>query len=1385
MKNRILQLFLLFQAISSEISPKDIQAVINDREIVHKASNIQNFKSTIINPIFGYLAKITGTIEKLRLFGPETTFSRDDTNSRVYVKDKSDDPIVKLLIKLFPSSSGNLNHFSGATSNFARNFCDDLSAYDNQQSSNDKNILPGPIEFLSDMFIFVLRCNYNTTSGKPQYNAKSLNSNFDDVKKIIIRGEKSKTFGDNTKLLTLLSIQAFATSVFCKNEHLKMYLSAITEQIKDTDVEELSKLTFEYSGNTAFLEEICDIEKILELFPYSKIHRPALNEQVNVYNRSLGLFIRESFSDCVDILLLNICNCILFNPETKRYDVSHLNPDLELSKFYKKHSESFTVTPEIRRDWSKVVQCLEGFDKQFFNNGSKSCSDTDLSKYNTHLIVYHRPDNNEIKSGIINMINVLRKIFDLPNPDNFWKVQKIDKNEQKLIEKEIIQQFETFHDQVLSELKSKKFEKFPNIISISTQFSNFKKLFLEKLKDIILELQTSKDRNPGVHQESDIDIGEIMLEISTFLEQGLEKIKLDVNMDKTIANYIENIQNQLKEKFLNYLAFLETKNRLKLPFINQKILQLFDEIKPDFLKNERFSIQIENLEEFDSKNRIDYKGTFNLVFKPKNGVEIVMEVSHLSNHGSMNVTKHQIDNDRNRDYGTFKNPIISSLFSKYIELSLGTNGNILDINQNNLNENQKKRENLAFNDINQLVDHFYLQEAITFDKNKKSFLHSILNLYHSNRENKFIKNLSSTILSTINFDESDENSKKDFMPYMVLEENLAPNRFVNCFVRTAALDRQKYEKIMELWKEQLLKIDLSKILITLGQTESRNIKFIFDKFLELDKGIKDISIKVLTNTIKLDEIIENLKNFKNLEGLGIFYLNEQPSRINNQNDIKNVEIIQTKFKKLRLENIPRNSNFYSNLIALILNNKDHLNELSLRNINLESLLLKKGQLEDVLSQMKNLEIVDISGPNNFTDIEKFQSFLSFISTENNNIKDLNLSNNEVKNSKNKIFSNERNDSPAAYLKKFKKLEKLNLSKNELDNQNFIHFEEALQYNENLQELDLSYNEFSMIPFDKGQNKFEKLTKLDISDNSRLKIYTKDLEEFGARLALFPQLCELRMSKIQLFEYLSSAQNIQELLDLILGIENLAILNLSDNHLPSNTEIKFNFKNPRNIKELVLSNMNLVKDHFGNDFKSLSSLSETIEKLDISNNKISEDCVELLEKLKSFTKLKLVNISKNHIPINQKNDLVLKIDEMKKQNKSRVIVFNSLNEIFEAENYDPNKSESFSDSHSNQNSFSVYTTEDDIQTKNFEDLFCPASDTFSSSANGLNISTISNRFFRSSSTQDSNDFDSEKENEFAEFGDKSVPLNSSFIDNEGSHSSENDNLLDISSIHDEE
>ncbi|KAM0680147.1 hypothetical protein GINT2_001530 [Glugoides intestinalis] len=233
-------------------------------------------------------------------------------------------------------------------------------------------------------------------------------SAFEDLGKTMSEALKNKK-SLNPQLLLPMIIHEFVKSAF-SIEELKEYMQKSLIKIKEklsvgnVSFDELKAIDAQLNWGAALTK----IYRETNTFPYSKFNLPVSNISIPSYIRGKdgeeGYFDEKRlYADCADVAIMQLCNCLLFNPKDKICELSHLgNAKLEpeLEDFYKTHSNPFaSTTLEKRKDWSKVVQ------------DRRDLTLPDNNDFQTHRIIYNRDNRNEIKSDFINMMSVIALIF--------------------------------------------------------------------------------------------------------------------------------------------------------------------------------------------------------------------------------------------------------------------------------------------------------------------------------------------------------------------------------------------------------------------------------------------------------------------------------------------------------------------------------------------------------------------------------------------------------------------------------------------------------------------------------------------------------------------------------------------------------------------------------------------------------------------------------------------------------------------------------------------------------------------------------------------------------------------------------------------------------------
>src|SRR3990167_3157304 len=305
------------------------------------------------SPTLGMAALETGLVENIRFFGP-FTHKFDAEGQRAYHKDTSTDPLWKIVKILFPSTGGALTTDSGANTNLGR------------YVKNPK-VIAILLQFTDDVRIGK-KHNIDTV-------AKSIQDSIQEEEK-----EKSLF----PKYTTEQIIEAFFVYKFDKQKDIQTLIEALPETMIDKDVT-FSKgedpLTEKDVMGTIEKTTPYDLDDIFTLgirdifyspTPYHEGVTPLSNGTCKVYNRATNTFDeKKTFADCGEITARHLANLILFNPETRAFDLTTIKAAQEKYKeatpqfkriqnfieFYEQQSPGLANAGDIdiRSSWNRVI----------------------------------------------------------------------------------------------------------------------------------------------------------------------------------------------------------------------------------------------------------------------------------------------------------------------------------------------------------------------------------------------------------------------------------------------------------------------------------------------------------------------------------------------------------------------------------------------------------------------------------------------------------------------------------------------------------------------------------------------------------------------------------------------------------------------------------------------------------------------------------------------------------------------------------------------------------------------------------------------------------------------------------------------------------------------
>ncbi|MBS1988509.1 leucine-rich repeat domain-containing protein [Candidatus Dependentiae bacterium] len=167
------------------------------------------------------------------------------------------------------------------------------------------------------------------------------------------------------------------------------------------------------SPDQATLDDLWVIQNrdlIDAVIPYARQCVPVNNGLACGYDRvNNQLLENRTYPDCTETTIRHLCNLVLYNKQTKHWDVEHALKKISdvqtydnLEAFYQiqKPEQANSGEAAVRNAWSKVVNNLDGnirYNKKFLPPSIKNDNDHD----------------NEISSGLVNIMRLLNIVFEL------------------------------------------------------------------------------------------------------------------------------------------------------------------------------------------------------------------------------------------------------------------------------------------------------------------------------------------------------------------------------------------------------------------------------------------------------------------------------------------------------------------------------------------------------------------------------------------------------------------------------------------------------------------------------------------------------------------------------------------------------------------------------------------------------------------------------------------------------------------------------------------------------------------------------------------------------------------------------------------------------------
>jgi len=255
--------------------------------------------------------------------------------------------------------------------------------------------------------------------------------------KIVINEVRKSIEQENDSLAPKHTIEQVITGFFCEQFNdrgdMKAFLEKLDKDIVDENevaafdvndslsLENVKSISERPDGNLSQEEihALANASMFVSPVPYKPGDKPVSNSAAQKYDRKNDVLLGETIAECVEMAGRHWSNLLLFNQETRQFDLSHIKKVAKVDNLYFNNFEVFyrNQSPDkandgsssIRSAWNKVVADLNAFD--------------DAIKIN------YMKGNNELDAGFINFIKTFQKIFDL-KLDELPILNNFDSNKQ-------------------------------------------------------------------------------------------------------------------------------------------------------------------------------------------------------------------------------------------------------------------------------------------------------------------------------------------------------------------------------------------------------------------------------------------------------------------------------------------------------------------------------------------------------------------------------------------------------------------------------------------------------------------------------------------------------------------------------------------------------------------------------------------------------------------------------------------------------------------------------------------------------------------------------------------------------------------------------------------
>ncbi len=379
-------------------------------------------------PQFGSIALSSGLIENLRFFNVIPGIS--DDGQRGYFKDKApdDDPIMEIILILFPSPAGQLAAERNLSSNMGK-YCEPehVAALLNFSYAVrmylHKNPKARPFPIKANILLGKRLLNYqdkiNNDFAPAQFQQTDLNILLVKIAQAIEFEAKQSFY---PRYFVEQIINTFFCHKFADQRAVKTLLSKLDVlQDNSPNISQIDGL-FTQDNIKAAIRKIQtshllnpDDAWILlhssiftRILPYNNGNNPISNGSTQLYNRSIKTLSNKTFQDCTEVTLRHIINFFIYDHTNKTFNIASINQLIEknpdnqylqnLKDFYDFQAPDKANAGDrtLRSAWNKVVADIGAdYDIAYLQNFEAE------------------KNNNELKSGMINMMKVFNAVFSL------------------------------------------------------------------------------------------------------------------------------------------------------------------------------------------------------------------------------------------------------------------------------------------------------------------------------------------------------------------------------------------------------------------------------------------------------------------------------------------------------------------------------------------------------------------------------------------------------------------------------------------------------------------------------------------------------------------------------------------------------------------------------------------------------------------------------------------------------------------------------------------------------------------------------------------------------------------------------------------------------------